>query len=151
MKEIVDVNEVKLIKGGSFSDERGMLQFVNDFDFQGVKRFYQLIHHDTEVVRAWQGHKLEHKWFYVAQGSFVMAWLQPDNWDSPSATLHANSAILTSVAPSILSIPPGYVNGIKALEKHSILIVFSNFTVKQSSGDRWSFDANLWMDWSKFN
>ncbi len=142
--------EIEVIKGGSFTDTRGILQFVNAFDFQNVKRFYQIIHPHVSVVRAWQGHQIEQKWFYVGQGSFVIAWVKIDDWENPSQTLTANHIVLSSETPQIISVPPGYANGIKALEPGSVLTVFSNLTVEESSNDRWSFDPSLWMDWSLF-
>jgi dTDP-4-dehydrorhamnose 3,5-epimerase len=144
------MNEVRHIKGDVFTDERGVLQYVNDFDFTGVKRFYQIIHPDASVVRAWQGHQVEHKWFFVGQGSFLIAWVKIDDWDTPSKTLKAEYSVLSAQSPQVISIPPGYANGIKALEPGSVLTVFSNLTVDQSSNDRWSFDPSLWMDWSQF-
>ena len=140
----------EIIKGGKFSDARGTLQFVNDFEFEGVKRFYQVIHPDTSIVRAWQGHKVEHKWFFVGKGSFVIAWVKIDNWDNPSASLTAQRTILSASEPTILSLPKGYANGIKAIEPGSILSIFSNLTVDESSKDRWSFAPTLWFDWSAF-
>lgn len=53
--------KIELISGNSFNDNRGSLHFVNDFTFKEVRRSYQIIHADTAVVRAWQGHKIEHK------------------------------------------------------------------------------------------
>ena len=36
------MKEVNLINGGVAVDDRGSVRFVNDFDFEGVKRFYQV-------------------------------------------------------------------------------------------------------------
>lgn len=141
--------KIELINGGSFTDSRGTLQFVNDFTFKEVKRFYQIIHTDTNVIRAWQGHKIEHKFFYAAAGSFLIACVEIDNWEQPSLNLDAKQIVLTSQKPAVLSVPPGYANGIKALTPHSILTVYSNLTLAQSKEDRWSFDCSLWFDWSK--
>jgi dTDP-4-dehydrorhamnose 3,5-epimerase-like enzyme len=139
-----------VVNGGCFSDARGTLQFVNEFDFAGVKRFYQIIHPVTEVVRAWQGHRVEHKWFFVGQGRFVIAYVEIDNWDSPSTFLKANHVILSAEKPLVFSLPAGYANGIKALVPGSILTVFSNLTVEESAKDRWSFEPSNWTDWSAF-
>jgi dTDP-4-dehydrorhamnose 3,5-epimerase-like enzyme len=144
-------DKVVLLKGGGASDDRGSLHFVNDFTFDGVKRFYQIIHHDTGVVRAWQGHRVEHKYFYVTSGSFVVAWVPVDNWDNPSRDLVAEHCVLTGTAPAVLCIPPGYANGLKALEPGSVLTVYSNLDLQESEKDRWSFDKSLWIDWNKFS
>lgn len=140
---------VELIKGGSFADARGTLGFVNEFTFPDVKRFYQIVHPDISVVRAWQGHKVEQKYFYVPKGKFALAWVKIDDWSQPSKDLKAEYLILNEAEPAVLSIPPGYANGIKALEPGSILMVYSDLDVQQSGEDRWSFDASLWLDWNK--
>ncbi len=85
--------QARILKGGAFTDARGTLQFVNDFEFEGVKRFYQITHHNTSIVRAWQGHKVEHKWFFVGKGSFVIAWVKIDDWQNPSSTLVAEHCV----------------------------------------------------------
>ena len=58
----------KIIKkqGGLFSDDRGHLRFVNDFNFEGVKRFYQVENHSKNFIRAWHGHEKEGKYVYVS-------------------------------------------------------------------------------------
>ena len=62
---------MKIINGGTFKDSRGTLRFVNDFDFSEVKRFYQIENSSTDIVRAWQGHKIEEKFFLLLQ---VLSW-----------------------------------------------------------------------------
>jgi dTDP-4-dehydrorhamnose 3,5-epimerase-like enzyme len=142
---------VKLIKGDLFTDQRGSLKFVNDFSFPDVKRFYQIIHPDKSIVRAWQGHRVEHKHFYVVKGKFAVAWVAIDDWDKPSSLLQAEYAVLSEDAPAVLSIPPGFANGIKALEADAVLMVYSDLTLAQSAEDRWSFDPSLWFDWNKLS
>jgi dTDP-4-dehydrorhamnose 3,5-epimerase-like enzyme len=143
----VEDKQVQLFTGANFKDHRGEIRFVNGFSFPDIKRFYQIIHPDTTTVRAWQGHKIESKYFYVAKGKVALAWVQIDNWEKPSFELKATIQVLDESAPSILYIPPGYANGIKALEPGSILIIYSNLTLEESSADRWSFDSSFWLDW----
>ena len=45
--------EIKEIKGAVHVDDRGEVGFVNDFDFDGVKRFYTIRNHRVGFVRAW--------------------------------------------------------------------------------------------------
>jgi dTDP-4-dehydrorhamnose 3,5-epimerase-like enzyme len=139
------------IKGGSFTDERGSLKFVNDFSFEGVKRFYQLIHPETAVIRAWQGHQIEQKYFYAVKGEFILAWVKIDNWETPSPVLRAEHIILSENEPGVFCIPPGYANGIKALTPGAILMVYSNLNLEQSASDRWSFPQDQWFDWQHIN
>ena len=95
-----------------------------------------------------QGHQIEHKFFYVAKGSFILAWVKIDDWDNPSPNLASDYRIFTAINPTILSVPPGYANGIKACEKDSLLIIYSNLTLEQSTADRWSYDSTLWLNWN---
>ena len=57
-------------------------------------------------------------------------------WESPDG----------SRIPTFM-IPGGYANGFRALEPHSKLIVFSNFTVEESSSDDYRFSKELWFNW----
>lgn len=135
---------MELIKGDIFTDHRGTVRFVNDFIFEGVKRFYAITHHDTHTIRAWQGHKIETKHFFVSKGSFIVNWIAIDNWESPSKDLKINSYTLTDTKSEILTIPPGHVNGFKALEADSTLIVFSDMLLEDSKMDDIRFPLEFW-------
>ena len=41
-----------MIPGGIAVDDRGALRFINDFAFEGVKRFYCVTNHRAGTVRA---------------------------------------------------------------------------------------------------
>lgn len=138
-----------LIKGGRHTDDRGTLSFFNDFDMAPVKRFYVIEHPDTTIVRAWQAHKVEQKWFYVITGSFKINVVKPDNWEKPSETIVVKEFILESGANQVLHIPGGYANGFKALKAHSKLIVFSDVSLADAGKDDFRFDKSLWYDWEK--
>jgi len=142
--------QVVQIAGGIRKDERGTLSFVNDFNFYGVKRFYSIFHPETSTIRAWQGHKIEHKYFFVNQGSFVISWVQPDDWIQPSQDLQSAYTILDAEKPFILSIPAGFANGIKATKPNSLLTIYSNLALADSASDIWRFPADQWLDWLKF-
>jgi len=131
-----------IIQGNIHTDYRGTIRFVNDFNLTGIKRFYTITHPDIETIRAWQGHKLETKYFYVTKGSFVVNWIKPDNWERPSKNIVIKAHILTDSNSEILVIPPGHINGFKALEPGSILIVFSDFTLGQSLQDDYRFPSD---------
>jgi dTDP-4-dehydrorhamnose 3,5-epimerase-like enzyme len=133
-----------LIKGNSFTDERGTIRFVNDFHFDRIKRFYTITHHDTSVIRAWQGHKIESKYFFVTKGKFLICWVEIDNWDNPGKELKVNNQILSEDNPQVLIVPPGNANGFKAIEPDSTLLVFSDLNLEDSSGDLYRFERDYW-------
>ena len=109
-------NKAEIITGNSHTDERGTINFIYDFHFKDIKRFYIVNHPDTTTVRAWQGHKIEKKHFYVTKGTFLICWVEIDNWDKPSDNLAVNKMILKENGNKLLILPGGFANGIKALE-----------------------------------
>lgn len=133
-----------IITGNTHTDQRGAIRFVNDFHFEGVKRFYSITHPDVNVIRAWQGHKLETKYFYVSKGSFCVNWIGIDDWENPSQDLTIHTHLLSDQQSEILIIPPGHVNGFKALEPDSILMVFSDMSLEDSKNDDFRFPVTYW-------
>ncbi|MEO8820644.1 MAG: WxcM-like domain-containing protein [Ginsengibacter sp.] len=139
----------QIIRGGDHEDERGKIIFCNEFDLSEVKRFYLIEHRNIDIVRAWQGHQREQKWFFVVEGAFKIVLVQPDNWENPSNTLSAEAFILKSSDVMILHVPGNYANGFKALEPKSKIMVFSSFTVEESSKDNFRFDKERWYNWNE--
>ena len=131
-----------LIKGNLHTDSRGILRYVNEFNFEGIKRFYTITHPNTNIIRAWQGHKKETKYFYVTKGSFLINWIELDNFENPAKNLIVQSKIFSDKQSEVLIIPPGHVNGLKALEPYSSILVFSDLTLEESNSDnfRWKLD-----------
>ncbi len=139
-----------ILKGGIFTDHRGSMRFVNDFRFGDVKRFYFIKHPDTTVVRAWQGHQFEKKYFYPIAGSFLVAWVKIDDFENPSRDLLPEYHILSAENSEIISVPKGYANGLKALEPNSELLIFSDMDLEESVNEKIRFSADWWLDWNKF-
>ena len=139
----------QVINGGIYKDNRGQITFVNDLDLLDIKRFYTLEHPETKNIRAWQGHSSETKYFYPIKGSFVVAWVKIDNFDVPSDNLKANFIILDSQNIRVLHIPPGYANGLKALEHQSIVGVFSDMELHKSEKMKYRYSPDRWIDWSQ--
>ena len=134
-----------IIQGGTFSDHRGTLSYVNDFSFKDIERFYIISNSDTHPLRAWQGHKLDAKNFYCLSGSFRIHYVKIDNWENPSKDLAIETVILKVSESKILHIPAGYANAIESLELDSKLISFSTLPLSNVSEDDVRYDANYWM------
>jgi dTDP-4-dehydrorhamnose 3,5-epimerase-like enzyme len=143
-------NKPLLIAGGIYEDKRGKLAYVNEFNFNDVKRFYTIHNKSINIVRAWQGHRFENKYFYVISGSFLICNVKIDNWKNPSKNLPVEKFILSSNVSQILIIPAGYANGIKALEENSEILVFSSNALEDSSNDEYRFDEDMWLNWDNF-
>ncbi|NJO88260.1 MAG: hypothetical protein HC831_04265 [Chloroflexia bacterium] len=132
-----------LIQGNIHTDRRGRIQYFNEFDMSLIKRIYTIFP-KIGFIRAWQGHKIESKWFYCIKGSVCINTIKIDDWDTPNKDLVIQSFKLTSEDSQILEIKGGYANGIKALEEGTILSIFSNFTLEESKNDDFRFDLNTW-------
>jgi len=132
----------KLINGGVSVDDRGSVRFVNDFNFNGVKRFYQVENHSKGFIRAWHGHKKEGKYVYVVNGSALVGIVNME-------TEEVNKFVLSSQTPKVLWIPPGYFNGFKSLEEGTKIIFFSTSTLEESLGDDIRMPHDKWDIWSE--
>jgi dTDP-4-dehydrorhamnose 3,5-epimerase len=132
----------KLINGGVSVDDRGSVRFVNDFNFNGVKRFYQVETHSKGFIRAWHGHKKEGKYVYVVNGSALVGIVNME-------TEEVNKFVLSSQTPKVLWIPPGYFNGFKSLEEGTKIIFFSTSTLEESLGDDIRMPHDKWDIWSE--
>lgn len=123
-----------IIEGERFIDLRGVVEYFNAFNMRGIVRMYK-IQPSKGVIRAWQGHKLEQKWFYPISGCMEVKVARVNDWSNPQ-TIHSVSKYqLEAGKPQILHIPGGTINGFRALEENSVMIVFSDFTIEGSHND----------------
>jgi dTDP-4-dehydrorhamnose 3,5-epimerase-like enzyme len=142
--------EPKIINGGLATDDRGTVRFVNEFNFDGVKRFYQIQNHRAGFIRAWHGHHKEGKYVYVAKGTAIIGAVPIDmmiekNVDQSKVF----KTVLSSNNPKVLFIPAGYANGFKSLEAGTIVQFFSTSTLEDSLGDDIRFDYDLVNIWEE--
>lgn len=136
----------KLIDAEKHHDERGILLSFNTLNLTEVKRFY-IIEQPKNIVRAWQGHKFEQKWFQVLAGSFKVVLIKPDCFENPFGILKLEEYILSAAHPQVLHIKGGYFNGFKALEANSKLMVFSDFNLEESTNDSFRVAKDSWYNW----
>ena len=138
-----------VIKGDSFTDDRGTLSFVNDFDFQGIKRFYVVANHHRGIVRAWHAHRYENKYVYVITGAALVGYVKIDNWENPSKDENIpNSKVLSASKPEILHIPSGHANGFMSLTDDTRVMFLSSSSVEESKNDDIRYNARLWDIWN---
>ena len=138
------MGRAQLISGSSHLDERGTLKFFNDLNLQEIVRFYEIAPSSTDLVRAWQGHRLEKKWFYCHAGSFVVNLVKVDDFENPSGDTTAQRFVLDEKHSKVLVVPGGYANGFKAETAGSKIMVFSNFLLKQSQEDDYRYPLDRW-------
>jgi dTDP-4-dehydrorhamnose 3,5-epimerase len=138
------------IQGRAHTDDRGRLVFFNEFSMDAVKRFYEINPSNTTIIRAWQGHLIEKKWFYCSQGAFVIYLIVLDKQGKLKANTRVERFVLESDHPIILEVPAGFASGFKATQENSKLIVFSDATVEVSIADDFRFEVNaVEVDWEK--
>lgn len=130
-----------IIKGKSFTDERGILKFNNEFDATSVKRVYTMRNVDCDFVRSWQGHQIEQRWFSAVLGSFKIIIIEPDNWKTPSKDLPVLEFILTAENLDILHIPAGFITSIQAAEENATLLVFADYQLYEIN-DEYRFSSD---------
>ena len=145
--------EINQIAGNTAIDDRGSLRFVNDFNFEGVKRFYQVQNHCKNFIRAWHGHIKEAKYVYVVKGSILIGAVpMPSNSFSDEAAQNIEQQpkkfILSSDKPSVLYIPANYANGFMTLTDDAIVQFFSTSTLEESKGDDIRFPYDKWNIWN---
>lgn len=131
----------KLILGSLHSDQRGTLRFNNDFDASAIKRFYVIENQKVDFVRAWQGHKIEQRWFSAMKGSVEIQLIRIDNWENPSKYLEHVVFILNAEKLDVLHVPSGYITSIQFLEETSILFVMSDYFINEIQ-DEYRYDLN---------
>ncbi|MBP6182589.1 WxcM-like domain-containing protein [Flavobacterium sp.] len=129
------------IKGNIHTDFRGSLYFNNEFDASPVKRVYFIQNKDTKIVRAWQGHRIEQRWFSAVQGSFEIKLIEVDDWEKPSKNKAVYSFILRANQLDVLHIPQGYISSIQALDSDSKLLVMADYLLGEIK-DEYRFDAD---------
>lgn len=137
--------ELLLIDGGVSVDDRGSVRFANGFQFQNVKRFYQVQNHRAGFIRAWHGHKKEEKYVWVASGSAIVGLVPLDA--NPGDLCQLKKIVLSEQSPKVLRIPAGHYNGFMSLTANTRILFFSTSTLEESSKDdiRLPYDAwNIW-------
>jgi len=146
------MEDPRTIKGGLAVDDRGMLTFANDFEFDGVKRFYMVENFERGFIRAWHGHQREAKYVFVPQGSIVLG-VVPLTEALVGATHHTTDEVqqyvLSAKKPEILYIPPGYFNGFQTLEDNTKIMFFSTSTLEESMQDDHRLPWDTWSIWNR--
>ena len=137
-----------LHQGGSFTDNRGTLRFVNEKVPGNYRRFYLITQTDTTTIRAWQGHLQEEKAFYAIRGNFTIAVVNPSRFEEPGDDEIPDFFKLTEENNHFLRVPGGCYTSIKALTSNSTLLVLSTADLAESKADDYRQPVHKWVDWS---
>lgn len=131
----------KLINGNSHSDQRGTLLYNNDFDASLIKRIYIIENESLQLIRGWQGHQIEQRWFSVVNGKFKIQLIKIDNWEKPSVNLEAFTYLIDSEKLNVLHVPKGFVSSIQSLELNSKLLVMADYLLGETK-DEYRYDID---------
>lgn len=133
-----------IIPGGLHSDMRGTLLYNNAFDASLIRRVYVIENKDTEIIRAWQGHRIEQRWFAAVMGSFEIRLIEVDDWNSPSKQLKALTFQLSDEKMDILHIPAGYISSIRSLTGGARILVMADYLMGEIK-DEYRFDFDYFL------
>jgi dTDP-4-dehydrorhamnose 3,5-epimerase-like enzyme len=125
----------KLIKGDSHEDFRGGLVYNNDFEATAIKRIYVIKNKNIAIIRAWQGHKIEQRWFTALKGSFKIELIAIADWKRPNKKSERLEFVLRAKKLDVLHIPAGYVSSIQSLEQGSKLLVMADYLMGELEDD----------------
>ena len=120
-----------LIKGSKYMDERGVVNFNNNFDASAVKRIYTIENTHIDFIRGWQGHAIEKRWFSCIKGNFIIAVIQIDDFEKPSENLLPTVYELNADGLNVLAIEAGCVTAIKASTEDSKLLIMADYALNE--------------------
>jgi dTDP-4-dehydrorhamnose 3,5-epimerase len=135
---------MEIFEGRIIADDRGIVRFINDFSFEGVKRFYQVENHRSGFIRAWHGHRFEGKYIYVVTGAVLIGVVELDKENAIPEKF-----VLSEEIPRILWIPPNNANGLMTLREDTRIIFYSTSTLEESMGDDIRFPYDKWDIWQE--
>lgn len=123
-----------LISSVPFSDDRGKLLAFPTFPLNEIVRMYAIEPANGTIIRAWQGHYHEKKWFWPISGAFEVQTIGLDSDHQPILTSR-KLWLLQQAESKILEIPGGHLNGFRALSEGAKMLVFSDFDLESSKKD----------------
>lgn len=119
----------QFLEGKKHQDERGIITYNNDFDASEVKRIYTIENNSTDLIRGWQGHKMEQRWFSAIKGSFKIQILSIAYFEKGLKDLQPYCFVLKADQMDILHVPAGFVSSVQALEEGAKLLVLADYKV----------------------
>lgn len=117
----------QLLEGKKHQDERGIITYNNDFDATSIKRMYTIENADVHLIRGWQGHKMEQRWFSAINGAFKIQLLSIAYFEKGLKDLQPYCFVLKADQMDILHVPAGFVSSIQALEVGAKLLVLADY------------------------
>jgi dTDP-4-dehydrorhamnose 3,5-epimerase len=137
-------NTPSLLAMGTFSDERGLLWHLNEFNVRDWVRMYFISNSSDSPSRGWHGHVHERKAFMAVSGEFEVSLVHKSFWDLPDGQAQVETFHLTASKPSLLIVPGGYANRLTQLRRDSRALVLSDSSLEKSKADDIRFPLSRW-------
>ena len=120
------IDGIKNSRVESFIDDRGFLSQIlpeGDESFT-IKRIYSTGNFSKGTIRGFHKHKKEKKGFFVTSGSakFVVV----DDRKDSSTYKEINTFILSTLNPSVLTVPVGVYSGWMSLQNDTVILGISS-------------------------
>ena len=127
----------QIITGGSAKDERGTIEFNNEFHLSEIKRLYIIHNHDVNYIRGWQGHLIEQRWFTAIVGDFEIHLIDFNKFIK-GEIVHT-AYVLKSSELQTLHVPSGYMSAIKAITPNNKLLIHADYLMNEIK-DEYRYD-----------
>jgi len=135
------LKEPELIKGNIFSDSRGKLFHVNNFDLSPIKRMYIIENINISYHRGWKGHSIEKRWFYCQMGEIEIHVVSIDCFKTKKPKIDIFN--LNEEKLNVLFVPNGYATIIKQKVNNSRLVAMSDYLIGESNDENLRWDHNF--------
>ena len=140
------IKDVKDTQVMSFIDDRGFLSQIlpEGNESFSIKRLYSTGNFSKGIIRGFHKHKRERKAFFVPIGSAKFVVID-DRKDSPTYN-EINTFILSTLKPTVLSIPTGVFTGWMSLEDNTVVLGISSETFDKEKPDDERLDPYAYGD-----
>ncbi len=142
----VMIEGVKNTSVKSFIDDRGFLSQIlpeGDESFN-IKRLYSTGNFSKGVIRGFHKHKREKKAFFVPSGS--AKFVAVDDRKDSSTYKEINKFVLSTLNPSVLTIPTGVHTGWMSLEDNTVVLGISSEPFDKENPDDERLDPYTYGD-----
>lgn len=130
----------------SFIDDRGFLSQIlpeGDESFQ-IKRIYSTGNFAKGTIRGFHKHKREKKAFFVPSGS--AKFVAVDDRKESSTFKEINTFVLSTLNPSVLTVPTGVYTGWMSLDDSTVVIGMSSEPFDKDNPDDERLDPYAYGD-----
>lgn len=130
----------------SFIDDRGFLSQIlpeGDESFQ-IKRIYSTGNFSRGVIRGFHKHTRERKAFFVPIGS--AKFVAVDDRKNSATFKEINTFVLSTLNPSVLTVPTGVYTGWMSLEDGTVVIGISSEKFDKNNPDDERLDPYAYGD-----